>query len=76
MAGKGMIRCSFCGSRKHASANCPTLPKGRTKPRKKPPSYQENMAKLAKRGPRDDYPSGSDALSKRLPGSYESGKKR
>ena len=44
--------------------------------KKRKPSYEENMAKLAKRGPRDAYASGTDALSRRVPGSYESGKRR
>jgi hypothetical protein len=40
-----MIRCSFCGSRKHASAACPVL-SGKGRPGKGQ-SYEEGMAKLA-----------------------------
>jgi len=72
-----MIPCIYCGSRKHARAACPKSPSRRSGSRKKPkkaPSYQENMAKLAKRGARDDFASGTDALSRRVPGSFESGK--
>jgi hypothetical protein len=46
------------------------------KKRKKPPTYEENMAMLAKRGTRDAFPSSTDALSRRVPGSFESGQRR
>ena len=64
-----MIQCIYCGSRKHAWADCPKSPAktgGSTRKKKKkktPPSYEERMAKLAKRGARDDFASGTDALS-------------
>jgi len=50
--------------------------KARKKHRAEPLTHEEAMAKLSKRGRRDDYASGTDALSKRLPGSYESSKGR
>jgi hypothetical protein len=63
-----MTACIYCGSRKHAWADCPNGPArggGKRKKRKKASSYEENIAKLAKRGARDDFASGTDALSRR-----------
>ena len=50
--------------------------KTRPKHKAEPLTHEETMAKLSKRGRRDDHASGTDALTKRLPGSYESGKGR
>jgi hypothetical protein len=45
------------------------------KKRRPPKTYEQVMRDLAKR-PVKDHPPSSDALSHRLPGSFESGKKR
>jgi hypothetical protein len=74
--GKSMTRCSFCGSRKHASANCPIVRGEKRPPKRVAPSYEQNMDKLAKRRPPADYPASTDALSHRLPGSFEQGERQ